>query len=143
MTDRQRQFGRLGCKQKKQARARVVTKNKRTSKKFSARTKLDRVRYLEPKKLRILTPNVWGLRTKGTEEDLQQFLRDFQVDVGIITETHLLDHVAKSLVIPGYKMAGWNGKHTNKGGVLIMAAMGVACSTLKDLARPHKDIDAC
>ena len=40
-------------------------------------------------------------------------------------------------------MVDWNGKRTNKGGVLITAALGVACSKVKDLARPHKDIDAC
>ena len=70
--------------------------NKPKKRPVSAKTRLDRTRFLEPSQFKIATLNVWGLRTKGKREELEQFLRDFQVHIGIITESHLLDHEAEN-----------------------------------------------
>ena len=45
--------------------------------------------------LRIFTLNVWGLRAPGKIEELKTFLFDYNVHVGIITETHLPKPEAK------------------------------------------------
>ena len=99
---------------------------------------------LTPETLRIFTLNVWGLRTSGEQEDLLNFLVEYRVHIGIITETHLLEPEAKDTVIPGCTVLEADGKYTHKGGVMIIAANTISSRPIPEhLTTRKQEISVC
>ena len=97
-----------------------------------------------PLTLRLFTLNVWGLRTSGKIEDLLNFLVEYQVHVGVITETHLLKPDAMNTIIPGYTVLDADGKYTHKGGVMIIADNKISHRSIpENLTRRGREISTC
>ena len=76
-------------------------------------------------------------------EDLESFPRDFQVHVGVITETRPLKSGAKTLHFPGYDVIHGEGRYTHKGGALLLADSRGSGRRLPDAPSPKGDTDAC
>ena len=98
----------------------------------------------EDEVIRILTINVRGLREDQKVEELKQVLFDFQVGVGIITETHLSKKEADALNIPGFRVENSDARPDDiYGGVCILVADSVVCTKLEDVPRPAQPVSAC
>ena len=99
---------------------------------------------LTPETLRVFTLNVWGLRAAGKQEDLPNFLVEYRVHIGIITETHLLEPEAKDTVKPGCTVLEADGKYTHKGGVLIIADNAISSRPVPErLVTRKQEISVC
>ena len=95
------------------------------------------------KGLTILNFNISGLRTDYKKESLKEMAYQLKFGVGIITETHLLNHEADALKIPHYSVLHREGHSRRKGGVLILAHGNAACRKLETITPPPRLIDGC
>ena len=91
----------------------------------------------------ILTLNMDGLRTKYKKESLLALTHHLQFTIGVITETNLLPQEVDALTIPKYQILDKMGNSKHKGGVMIMAKIGVACTVFKRVKKPPSPIDTC
>ena len=91
----------------------------------------------------ILTLNMDGLRAKYKEESLLALTRHLQFTIGVITETNLLPQEVDALVIPKYRILDKMGNNKHKGGVLIMAKIGTACTVFHRAEKPPSPIGTC
>ena len=95
------------------------------------------------KGLTILNFNISGLRTDYKKESLKEMAYQLKFDVGVITETHLLNHEADALKIPHYSVLHREGHSRRKGGVLILAHENVACRKLETIIPLPRLVDGC
>ena len=64
----------------------------------------------------IINLNIGGLRSPYKKESIKDLASHLKFNIGIITETHLLDDEVEDLAIPGYTIIDKMGKRENSGG---------------------------
>ena len=68
------------------------------------------------KNLKIATMDVRGLKDEDKFEGFKQLLFDLEVDVGIITETHMTHVEMDKLTLPGYRVEHGDGRPDSASG---------------------------
>ena len=100
------------------------------------------IKLLLKQDISILTLNIGGLRLLYKKKPLKEMARQLQFDIGIITETHMLEEEMQAFQLPGYELIHKVGSNKQLGGVMIIATPQVSCGKLENAPLPKSPIDA-
>ena len=108
--------------------------------------------------LKILTWNVDGLKGRAKKLAVETYLWEHQVDVAVLTETHLIDedmvtihpttgeHIPK-ITMSNYIVANWHNRESEvghkKGGVAILVKNGIDFRTVPQQYMPLRPLSCC
>ena len=127
--------------------ARTIYQSEDSKKAFNVAEKVQHLTYKEHQCLRdqitIQTLNMGWLRTKYKKEFLNAMAYHLKFNIGVITETNLLESETDAIKIKEYRIVDKMGTSKHRGGVLILADHTVDCRGLDNIQKPQFPIDAC
>ena len=144
----QKKRGRIEKEASRQQGAQTKQQKKNEKKeKFDIHAKIKnlsfRVRHCIGGDITIPNQNIGRLRTSYKKESLNALTRHVKFNIGVITETHLLDEEAAALLAPGFRIMDKKGCSKHMGGGLIMVDEHAACKKLSEFQRPRPPADVC